>query len=247
MGKMFADMSTEGVEKAEDRVGGYSPLTTGIYDAVIKTAYAGKSSAGARNITLVLDIKGQEYRETIYISNKKGENFYPDKQDPKKKILMPGFSTIDDICLFTTERPLAEQDTETKVVKAWSSADRKEVNTEVPMLVDLLDKPIKVAIQQTKEFKQVLQGGEYVDTNETRTSNTIEKALHPETGRTVNEYMHGVETAEYMKTWGDRNNGVVRDKTRGAAGAGPAAGSTGTGSPFAKADGAAKKSLFGNK
>ena len=104
MGKLFSNLKTDGVEKSEDRVGGYSSLATGIYNGVIKTAYAGQSDGGARNVTLVIDIKGTEYRETIYITNKAGDNFYADKQDPNKKVLMPGYSTVDDICMFTTEQ-----------------------------------------------------------------------------------------------------------------------------------------------
>lgn len=246
MGKMFSGLKTDGVEKQEDRLGGFAPLASGIYDGTIKTAYAGKSPAGAQSVTLVIGIGSTEYRETIYITNTKGENFYADKQDPKKKILSQGYSTIDDICLFTTEEPLAEQETETKVVKAWNSAERKEMNTEVPMLVGLIGKPIKLAILQTKEWKQVKQGDVYVDSTDIRLSNSIDKTFHPETGRTVNEYMHETETADFLAAWSAKNNGVTRDKTRGGSAgsaAGAAAGTSGTGSPL----GGQKKSLFGNK
>lgn len=245
MGKMFSNLKTEGVEKQADRLGGFAPLASGIYDGVIKTAYAGASAAGAQSVTLVIGIGTSEYRETVYVTNTKGENFYADKQDPKKKILNQGYSTIDDICMFTTEEPLSEQETETKVVKAWNSAERKEMNTEVPMLVGLIGKPIKLAILQTKEWKQVKQGDQYVDSTEIRLTNSIDKTFHPETGRTVNEYMHDIGTADFMTAWSAKNTGVTRDKTRGGSGstAAAATGTAGTGSPLS----GTKKSLFGNK
>lgn len=246
MGKMFANLKTDGVEKQEDRLGGgYEPFESGVYDGVIKLAYVGQAESGAQSVTLNIDIGGKEYRETVYVTNKKGENFFVDKQDSKKKTLLPGYSLIDDISLFCTEQPLSEQETEPKIVKLYNYDEKKELNTEVPMLVDFIGKPIKLAIQKVTEFKAVKQGDAYVDTAETRDTNNIEKVFHPETGRTVNEYLHGVMTDDFHQAWKKKNTGVTRDKTRGKT---PVAGAAGTGSPFGAAGGAAKAAnIFGKK
>ena len=90
---MFGNMTTDGMEKQEDRLGGgYQPLETDIYTGVIKAAYAGKSQSGAMNITLIVQLGDREYRETVYISNRNGENFFVSKD--KKKVALPGFTII---------------------------------------------------------------------------------------------------------------------------------------------------------
>ncbi len=74
---LFSKLKTDNLENAEDRVGGgFKVLPTNIYNSKIKLAYAGTSASGAMNITFICDIDGREYKETIYITNKAGENFY---------------------------------------------------------------------------------------------------------------------------------------------------------------------------
>ena len=105
----FKNLSSDGLEEAQDRLGGYQPLDTDIYHGVIKAMYAGQAASGAMNVTVIVDLNGKEYRETVYITNKNGENFFLNKQDKSKKVPLPGFTTIDDICLIATGSPLAEQ------------------------------------------------------------------------------------------------------------------------------------------
>lgn len=252
MTKMFGNLTGENLEQAQDRVGGGREITpTGVYDATVKMAYAGAAQSGAQFVQLILDVNGQEVRETIYVTNRKGENFFVDKNDSKKKHPLPGFTLIDDICLFTTEEPLAEQEVATKTVKVYDFDKRTDVPTEVPVLVNLLEKPIKIALLRRIENKEKKgDDGNYHPTGETRTVNVFEKALHPETGRTVNEYRHGIETAEYQeafkKRWIDED-GRGKDDDRSSRG-GASAGASGTGRPGAAAGGAAaspKKKLFG--
>ena len=76
MTKLFSSLTTENLEKNEPMAGGgYTPLDTNVYPATIKIMYAGKSKGGANSITLIADIDGREYRETVWITNKNGQNF----------------------------------------------------------------------------------------------------------------------------------------------------------------------------
>ena len=74
--------------------------------------------------------------------------------------------------------------------------------------------------------------------------NTIDKAFHHETGRTVNEYRHEVETAEFLPAWIERNKGKDRNRAKGLEGG--TGGASGSGRPGAGGPGQqqAKKSLF---
>ena len=145
---IFGNLTNEGLEETTDRLGGFQIRATDIYPATIKAAYAGQSVGGARNVTIVVELPDGEYSETIYVTNKKGENWFLNQNDKSKKVPLPGFTTIDDICLVTTGKSLAEQDSEEKVVKIYDFNERKELPKAVPMLVDLIGQTLFLGIVQ---------------------------------------------------------------------------------------------------
>ncbi len=243
MSKMFQNLKTDGLEEVGDRLGGAGTVPSGIYDAVIKVAYAGQSQGGAHSITVIADIGNREYRQIFYITNKQGDNFYLDKQDPSKKMPMMDFTTIDDLCLLITGEGLADQEDEEKVVKIYDFDQKKEVPTPVATLPALVGGKVKFAILREivdKEKKD--DSGAYQPTGETREKNSIDKIFHAETGRTVPEYRQEVDPGEFLDVWKAKNDGKDRDKSTKASGA---AGASGTGRPPAAGGSAPKKKLFG--
>ena len=70
--QVFGNLSNDGLEQTQDRLGGFNVRETDVYEATIKVAYAGQSAGGARNVTLVVNLPDGEYSETIYVTNKKG-------------------------------------------------------------------------------------------------------------------------------------------------------------------------------
>ena len=251
---MFNNLKTDGIEEAQDRLGGFAVFNTDVYPGKVKVAYGIKSEGGALGVALTILLDGgREYAETVYVSNKKGENFYV---KDGKKYPMPGFTNIDDLCLITTGIPLAEQATEEKVVKIYDYDQKKELPKSVPVLVGLTDQPVLVAIQKSLEDKtKKNDAGDYVPTGETREANSIEKFFHPEYKLTVNEAKAGVEEPKFLKAWTEKNKDQVRDKTTASKGgnsgqAGAPGKSSGNGAPLGSNSGQAaapKKSLFGNK
>ncbi len=211
---LFGNLTTEGLEKAEDRLGGYAVKPTDIYLAKIKLAYAGQSQGGARNVTLVLETEQGEYTETVYVTNKNGENFFLNKQDQSKKVPLPGFTLIDDLCLVTTDKPLAQQNGEEKVVKIYDYEQKKEVPKSVPVLVDLLGKEAYFAIvaQTVNKNQKNDSTGEYEPIAETRDENVIEKIFHNPTKMTVVEVKSGAQEAVFFHAWLEKNKGNTRDK-----------------------------------
>lgn len=248
---LFGDLKNDGLEETQDRLGGFSVLETDIYTGTVKMAYAGTSASGARNITLLFDHDGKEYRETIYITNKKGENFFINKDDKTKKVPLPGFTTIDDLCLATTGKPLCDQANEEKMVKVYDADAKKELPKSVPVLLDLLGQTVSLAITKTLENKNVKEGNDYVATAETRDTNTIDKVFHTETKMTIAEARQGAEVGTFWNAWLERNKGKTKDKRTikdGAAGASGKPGKPQGGPPQAAGQQApARKSLFGGK
>ena len=253
---LFGNMKSDGLEETEDRLGGFSSLETDIYTGVIKQMYAGQSAAGARSITILFDHDGKEYRETVYITNKNGENFFLNKdKDGKptgKKVPLPGFTIIDEICLVTNGKPLCDQAHEEKMVKVYDPDAKKELPKSVPVLIDLLGQTVSLAIVKVLENKSVKDGnGAYQPTADERESNVIEKVFHTETKMTVPEARQGAEAPTFYNAWLERNKGKTRDKRSIKDGQGGNTGRTGKlqgGPPQAAGQQAtARKSLFGGK
>lgn len=246
MSNMFGKFTTDGLEEVGDRLGGPQLFDTDVYDAVVKAAYAGKASASnAQSITVLLDVGGKEFRETHWITNKNGENFYADKNDASKKQPLPGFTMINELCLVTTGVELSEQDVEDKVIKLYDFDTKKDVNTNVPMLVELIGKPVTVAIvRQIVDKQQKDASGTYVNTGQTREENVADKFFHTETGKTVTELRQKLD-AEFKGKWAEKNKGVTRNRAKGSEGK---AGAPGRPAAAGAAPGAAAKprnTLFG--
>lgn len=219
---LFGNLTNDGLEESQDRLGGREVFDTNVYDLTVKAMYAGQSDHGAHSVTVVGMIAGKEYKETIYITNRKGENFFLNKQDKTKKVPLPGFTTIDELCLILTGSPLSEQATEEKIVNIYNKAEGKELPTAVPMLMDCLGKEAKVAIVATLENKSKSDGnGGYTPIADEQTVNNIDKVFHPTLLVTVPEARRdaalageGKEAlgAGFHEKWVKRNAGKTRDK-----------------------------------
>jgi hypothetical protein len=244
--KMFGNLTGDGLEQTGDRLGGGGVRETGAYEATVKLVYAGKaSSSNAQSLTVLLDMGGQEYRETLWVTNKNGENFFLDKQDKTKKVPLPGFTIADDLCLLTTGMPLSEQTFSEKVVNIYDYEAKKEVPTNVHVLMDLIGKPVIVGVvkQTVDKTKKNDNTGEYLPTGETRDENVIEKVFHAESKRTVTEFRAEQEEAVFYGKWVEKNAGKTRVRAKGAEGKAGAPARPGA-APGAAAP-QAKKSLFG--
>ena len=243
MSNLFGNLTTTGLEQQEDRLGGgFSKFETDAYDAKIKVAYAGQSDGGARNVTVVADIGGKEYSETIYITNKQGENFFLNKQDTTKKVALPGFTTINDICLVCTDEGALEfQPAEEKVVNIYDYELKRDVPKSVMVLTSLTGKDVTLGIQKILENKNEKKGNEYVPIADTRETNAIQKVFHAATKMTVLEAQQGATEAAFYPAWVDKNKGQTYDKRSIKDGQG---GKTAGGAPQAGAT-APRTSLFG--
>jgi hypothetical protein len=244
--KMFGNLTTDGLEEATDVLGGGGLVDTGVYPATVKLAYAGKSThSESQSVTVHLDINGREFRETFWVTNRNGDNSYADKKDPKKKHPLPGFTSVDDLCLVATGYGLADQTVEEKVVKLYDYDAKKELPQNVPVLTDLLGQEVLVAIvRQTVDKQKKNDAGEYVNTGETREENVAEKFFHAESRRTVAEIRNKIEEPIFIDKWAEKNTGKARNKAKGAEGNAGVPGSKSAPAPGANKP---KTSLFGNK
>lgn len=227
--------SVEGYDAAkateEDRTGGGRKLLeSGIYDAVIKHAYFQKSSrSSALSLNLEFDIGGQKLREQIWFTNGKGEVRYPDKKDGTMKFL-PGFITADTLTWLATEGKTLEQaqkSVQKKTINLYNFQERKELPTDVDMVMDLIGKPIKLGVLQSKVNKQEKnESNEYVDTNDSRELNQVDKYFHAKSGKSRSELQSKGE-AKFIETWKAQWAGKLNDRFKAVTGTGTAGMPTG--------------------
>lgn len=247
---LFSNLGTAGLEEAEDRIGGFAVHDSNIYESKIKAMYAGESDGGALSVTVLLQLSnGKEYSETVYITNKQKQNFYLNKDNKSKKMPLPGFTLIEDICLAASGKPLSEQVTEEKMANVYNKELKRQVPTSVPMLVDCLDGEVSVAILKVLENKTAKDAaGVYQPIAEDRESNRIDKVFDTATQLTVLEAKQGIAEPKFYGAWLEKNKDKVRDDRKIKNGQGAVAGKASAGVPQAGAGtGTTRVGLFGKK
>lgn len=246
---LLSALATDSSITAEkDSAGGNGgPLESGLYNCTVNMAYLNKSAGGA--LGLVVNLKtpdNREVRQTLWMTSgtaKGGTNYYTDKNGEKQ--FLPGFNHANGLCLLSVGKEISAMDTETKVVKIWSSEAKAEVPTKVEVLTDLLGQEILVGLLKQKVDKTVKSdSGTYVPTGEFREENEIDKLFRAKDRMTTAEIRAKAEEASFAFTWETKNAGKTKDKSKGASGATGMAGLPG----MAAAAAATKKpatSLFG--
>lgn len=107
-----------------------------------------------------------------------------------------------------------EQATEPRVINLYDFNAKKELPKEVPMLMDMVGKQVKLAISLNLVDKTAKDDntGKYKPTGETKEENSITKVFHPVSNKTVPEVKAGQE-ASFHDAWLDKNKGQVFNKT----------------------------------
>ena len=249
---MFQNLKTDGLEQAKDTLGGGFVKESGIYLATIKQMIGGSSENGALNVMLLATLPdGSEYRETIYVSNRDGLPYY---ERDNKKIPLPGFTTIDDICMMTVGAPLSEVQWEEKTVKLYNRDAGAEVPTSANCIEGVTGEKVYLGIQKilaNKSKKNDLTN-KYEDIAEERQYNAIDKVFHAESKQTMAEARNG-QDATFFDAWDKKRTGQVKDERTikdGVAASGATAGRPKPATPPAAGSGpaaASSKPMFGKR
>lgn len=225
MSSLFAKVqqNAAGIETKEVDFTGFSrTIPTNVYDGEVRLMYLDQTEKGTLfvSLELVLKVDGKDrtYKETIYISNQQGEFEYTDKKDGTKKTMM-GFTAMDTLAKLTLGKPLISLSTEVRKIKVYNPATRQEEPMDKEIFMDMLKKPVKVAIVEKTEDK-------YNSPGETVDRNSIEKFLDADTGMTINEREAHASNPEIKAGWVDgwvkNNAGVKQNRAKKAGQAGGA-------------------------
>ena len=216
----FANLKDDdSVQEAKDVIGGaskFGPVESDIYNTTINMIYTRTTDNGARYVCMTLKNEdGREIRvEDMLINsgNAKGnKNFYETKSGERR--YHSGYTLINHLAMLTAGKHLSDLDTEEKVIKLWNYKSRSEEPTKVPVIAELLDKPISAAIFKKIEDKTAFDeaSGNYLPTGETRTFNEVDKFFRASDKMTVSELKASADKAAFYATWKERWVGKVRD------------------------------------
>lgn len=221
---LLSQMKTGNDVKGEDNdmLGGSRTLPTDVYELEIKHAYYIESKNGAIGIALRLETKdGQELRfdgpmGSTYLTNRNKENFYVDKRSNEQRYL-PGYLQMTSLALLTVGKPLEDLATTTKVIDMYNPDEKKEVPTEVPMIMDLIGQKFYGGVeQQLLDKTEKNNAGAYVPTGETFEKNELVKVYRLKDKMTKSEIESEVEIADedlFMTRWSEKNKDKIVDKT----------------------------------
>lgn len=204
------------VEKATDSLGGVFLVDSGVYNFMIDVAYLSQSVGGATAINLHLKDGNTLLRQTVYITSgtaKGSKTTYTDKKTGEERPL-PGWSQINNFCTTILGKGLKElSQPEDKIIKLYNFDAKKEVDTKVEMLMDLVNQPVTLGILKIIENKNVKNdSGQYVPSGDTREINEIAKVFRAKDGLSLAEIEAGATEAVFKKQWADKNTGRVVNK-----------------------------------
>lgn len=221
----FLDTKEYNAENAVEKDvvgGGFKALTSAVYQFEILLAYFSKSKGGAKAVNLELKntATNTKHRFTVYVSNKEGSIKYKDKNTGELKYL-PGFQSMDSLCLLAAGKPLVtlQEAAETKTINLYNYDQKKEVPTDVPMLMPLLGKMIKAGVLEVIENKKVKNQstGQFEPTNEKRNLNELDKFFRDRDDMTVGEIMAKKAEPTFIKEWKEKWDGKPNDKFKAVA------------------------------
>ena len=217
-----------------DSVGGFSPFESDVIPMTIAMAYLDQAKSKAASVNLILkDATGKELTVTEYITSGEAKGCKPYYINKKsgKKVALPGWSKINDLCLAATGKEFKDQDAEDKTIEIYDYEAKAKKPQQKKVIMTLLNQKVKVGVLLVKADKSAKDAaGVYQPTGETREINEADKFFNIDTELTTAEVSAGSTEPKFMATWLKKWKGEVKDtstKVTGSAAGAPA----GTGAP----------------
>ncbi|WAW11616.1 ssDNA binding protein [Acinetobacter phage nACB1] len=192
-------------------------LDTGAYSGTLGMVFVGQAQSGARNVTVHVNLdNGKKLTETVYITNKTGQNTY---EKDGKHFHLPGFQLINNLAVMTTGKGLFDlaADVETRSVKLYDFTAKAEVLQDVQAVIPMIGQRVLLAVQEEEKEKQKKNDatGNYEGTGEFTLINSIVKCFDPETTQSAVEKANGQEAAA-LEAWLKTNKGKVKEAKKAA-------------------------------
>ena len=199
----------KGVEKPEDKVGGFVARNSDVYDAVIEHAYGTNSEkTDSQCLNLQFKLKNNsKFYARLWFAGADGNVFTTNDQGVKR--YRKAFLLADTLINLATEGEEDLFSAETELTTVKMKRDGKDTNVKVPSFPDLIGLPVKLGLIATEKYKQNFVDGEYIDTDEIETISELDQ-IFDEEGFTLNEIEADAEEPKFIDEW----LGAWKDKVR---------------------------------
>ncbi|MCH9665531.1 MAG: hypothetical protein K0U41_06740 [Gammaproteobacteria bacterium] len=203
------------VEHQEEKV--YTPqggvAESGIYQAKILDAHLQVSSTSkAKGLKLNLRLEnGSFVEETLWVIGKQGTPYYTKEG---KNFELPGYMVANSLANLVVGKDIDTLTTEEKIIADRSFGAAEGATRTVSAFVELIGQDTKVGIRKEVEFKKALVNGQFIDTNETKELNHIDRFFCPSSGQTAKEKRNNLP-AQYSVDFLETSKGKVFDRTKG--------------------------------
>lgn len=195
------------LEVEVNRLGGYQPIKSGIYKGKIDMAYGTVSKNGAKGLVLdfklIVDGKERVLSETFWFTTRDGKTFSI-KSDGTRQNLR-GYNQAQALCTLLINKGVLELTTQERPIKI------KEETKMVPVCVELLDKPVALAVFEVEENAVKKQpDGTYAPFNDKRKNNEISDIFN-EKGFCYTEVKAGAEEPKFALAWKEKWEGQIKN------------------------------------
>ena len=224
-------------DSSSDSVGGFAPFESAVLSMNLVMAYIDYAKSKAASVNLIFkDANDKELRVTEYITSGEAKGCKPHYIHKKtgKKVALPGYSKINDLCLVMTGKTFAEQTAEEKTINIYDYESKSDKPQQRKVIMTLLKQKVKVGVLLvTQDKTEKNDAGVYEPTGETRQVNEADKFFNIDSDLTGAEITAGSTEAKFIKTWLKKSDGEVKDtSTKVAAKAGAPAAANSTASLF---------------
>ncbi len=207
-------ISDEAKSSDRDTVGSsYGLLDTDIYPCTINMAHIVETNSGALMFHIAYETEdGVKGNFSTCIQSGAGKTYFVNKDKEKQEL--PGFALLRTMLYIAeAEYGVEDLDTEERVWPVYDYDEKKEIDTDVDAVADLIDVKMYLAIQkQSVNKKEKDDDGNYVDTNERREQNEVVKVFEHPTKLSVQEIEADVEEAQFFDVWIEKFQGKVIDR-----------------------------------
>jgi hypothetical protein len=209
--------STTAVVEEKDSLGGRKVFDTNVYPFEIKEAFIFTNDNGSTGVKISGKFEsGESYENTLWIADRKGNNFYVDKKSKQEKLL-PAYIQFNTMCELLVGFGL--DDTENELETTEKVVKMGDKNQTVEVVDAFVGETILIALEKQKRNKSVKVGegrnAKYVPSNEIVFENELVKIFSADKdsyGYTLNEMLAEAPEPEFMNKWLEKNQGKEIDR-----------------------------------
>lgn len=213
---MFGRLNTKNADNRIFTSGqGKYTVDSAIYPATI-TSFTmhegeGQSIKGILELELELpDGNTRKYTQDLLLMNKEGKNTYIDSKTGKA-YNFGDLSIISEICNITLKKYLEDLESSPTMIEVYDFDTKAKKPIQAETITELQGQKIKVAILEYEEYKRVLVGNKWEDSDEVRVKNKIDNIFQYESNKTLKELMAKSPTTVAYDTWNEYWSGKVKE------------------------------------